>query len=380
MPLQFISTIMTVKSVPRFAVKSAGDFPGIHPRFRHERKTKYWCPHCNAALYIWKQRTLETIYKCPNNQCPAYLSAKGKLNPKEKILQKEKSSQFKLRYQYREYHFSTQQLQHCAPDASKVDIENIHFSPNVLGLVLAFHISYALAARKTALILRQVFKIKISYQTVLNYAQAAAVYCHQFNWTHKGNIDDENAGDETYIKIAGKNAYTFFFMASQSLKITAYHVANSRDTLPATVAMNEAIRTAKTHQNITFYTDGNPAYPAGIHFLNHKRDGEPPIKHFKILGLQNLDEHSAMFRHFKQLIERLNRTYKYHARSANGFKSNNGAISYTTLFVTHYNFLRPHMSLRYKVPIPLNELKYVDTIQEKWCRILHLCRQMKSDP
>jgi hypothetical protein len=51
-------------------------------------------------------------------------------------------------------------------------------------------------------------------------------------------------------------------------------------------------------------------------------------------------------------------------------KSNNGAVAYITLFVTHYNFLRPHMALGYQVPIPQPDLKRFDTIQEKWCRII----------
>jgi len=181
----------------------------IKKRFRRAQKARYWCPHCHWALYRWKHRTLETIYKCDNDQCPAYLQAKAKLNAAEKELQKQKPSQFKLRYQYREYHFTEQQLEHSKPSATTVDLEKIHHAPNIVGLVLAFHISFALPARKTALVLRQIFKIKISYQTVLNYAEAAAYYCHHYNMTYKGGIDDVSAGDETYIQIQGKHAYVF---------------------------------------------------------------------------------------------------------------------------------------------------------------------------
>lgn len=129
--------------------------------------------------------------------------------------------------------------------------------------------------------------------------------------------------------------------------------------------MTEAIRTAEPEQSLTFYTDGNPSYIAGLHFINSHRDPKDPIQHHKIIGLQNLDKESELYRHFKQIIERLNRTYRYHTRSANGFKSTNGAVSYATLFVTHYNFLRPHMALGYQVPIPRPELQFVKTIQEK---------------
>jgi len=346
----------------------------LNKRFRPSTTT-YWCPHCEHALYRWKEQSLCTIYKCHNNSCPAYLKNLGALNANEKKLQKEKPSQFKLRYQYREYHFDDK-LRHSQPEDDGVDLFCIHNSPNVLGLVLAFHVSFAIGARKTARILKEIFGIRISYQTVLNYASAAAWYCHRFNLVYKGDIDNESAGDETYIKIAGKHAYTFFFISAQSRKISAYHIDDSRDALPATIAMNEAVRTAKPDQKLALITDGNPSYPAGLHYLNSKRDAENQIEHRKVVGLQNLDEESELNRHFKQLIERLNRTYKHHVKAANGFKIKNGAICLTTLFVTYYNFLRPHMALDYNVPIPVKELAGPLKLQNKWCRIINMAAQI----
>ena len=59
-------------------------------------------------------------------------------------------------------------------------------------------------------------------------------------------------------------------------------------------------------------------------------------------------------------------------RPACGFATQNGAVALTTLFVTHYNFLRPHMALGYQVPVPLPELSSVTTLQGKWNKILEL--------
>jgi transposase InsO family protein len=63
---------------------------------------------------------------------------------------------------------------------------------------------------------------------------------------------------------------------------------------------------------------------------------------------------------------------KYHVKPAAGFNSNNGAVALTTLFVTHYNFLRPHMSLLGKPPVHLPELATASTIQGKWAKIISL--------
>jgi len=296
----------------------------------------------------------------------------GKLNEREKTLITKRSSQFKLSYQYREYHYQPHELTHTQPEPPTVDLARIHNAPDILGLILTFYVSFALSARKTALVLRSVFCIHLSYQTVLNYAAAAAFYCHSFNLTRKGSIDDISAGDEAYIKILGKHHYVFFFISSKNLKITAYHLAATRDTLPAIIAMKEAIRTADPNQILILVTDGNPSYPAGIHFLNAQRTENPPLQHHKVIGLQNLDNESEEFRPYKQLIERLNRTFKHHIKASHGFNSVNGALALITLFVTHYNFLRDHMSLDYQPPVTLPELEGIDTIQGKWAKILSL--------
>lgn len=344
----------------------------LNLRYQKERKTKYYCPYCQHALFTWKQRKEVTIYKCCNDHCHHRIRKMSKLNDAEKALIKKRSSQFKICYQYREYHYAPKELTHSSPEKPYVNLAKIHNSCDILGLILTFYVSFACSARKTALIMKSVFNVVISYQTVLNYAAAAAFYCHSVNLKYKGPINTICAGDEAYIKIMGKHHYVFFFISSENLKITAYHVANNRETLPAIIAMKETIRTAHPDQTIILVTDGNPSYPAGIHFLNAQKNNAPSLQHRKVIGLQNLDSESEAYRPFKQLIERLNRTFKHHLRPSHGFNSVNGAIALTTLFVTHYNFLRPHMSLKYKTPIELPELEDVSTIQGKWTKLLTL--------
>ena len=341
-------------------------------RFKRALKAKYYCPHCHGALFRWKVRLDVIMHKCSNDNCPHRLNALQKLNPKEQNIRPTKLSQFKLCYIYREYLFQAKDLLVPSPIKPTVDIRKIYNSPNVLGLILSFFISFAISARKTAFIMQTVFGVHVSHKTVLNYAEAAAYYCHQFNMRFKGPIDNTSAGDETYIKISGKNAFVFLFTSAKRHSITAYHVADNRETLPATITVNEAIRTADPDQKITLITDGNPAYISAVMFLNSKRDPDHQITLKQVIGLQNLDEISTEFRPFKQIIERLNGTFKYHVRSVRGFKASNGALVMTILIVTHYNFLRPHMSLDYKTPVEIPELKDISTIQGRWAKILSM--------
>ncbi|MCF7791462.1 MAG: transposase [Victivallales bacterium] len=76
---------------------------------------------------------------------------------------------------------------------------------------------------------------------------------------------------------------------------------------------------------------------------------------------------SKEYRRLKQIIERLNRTYKFHTRPGAGFKTFEGAVCLTVLFVAFYNFMRPHSTLKVRVPDPLKCLKGINYIHE--CRL-----------
>lgn len=341
----------------------------MHIRFR--KPPKYFCPYCFKALFTWKEREEVTIYKCHNQTCPHRQQKLGALNTKEKKLREERLSQFKINYQYRDYHFQPGELKVAEPEKPRVDLHRIHNDINIFALILTLHISYAITARKTAHMLKNIWDIAVSHQTVLNYVQTAAYYCHKFNLKYKGQIDDINAGDETYVKVKEVWHYVWLFICSVSKKIAAYHFSDNRGAKPAITTMVEAVRTATEHQKITLVTDGNPSYQAGLHFVNANND-QLKLTLKNVIGLQNLDKESEQYRPYKQMIERLNRTYKYHVQSQNGFGSINGAVAKLVLFVTHYNFLRPHKSLGYRTPVKLPELSGLDRIQNKWVKIIAL--------
>jgi transposase-like protein len=351
---------------------------------RHHRpiKTKYWCPCCSQALYLWKQSEIVTYYKCPNDTCTRYLAAKNKLNPKERKLQKEKSSQFKLRYQWREYHFDPKYLVPASPQTSDLGrIDRIHSSFNTLSLILALNISYGHSSRMTAHMLKHIFQITISHQTVLNYTYAAALLCHQFNLHYKGPIDSRVAADESYIRVLDQWNYTWFTIGTKSRAIHAYHISDARGTRDALITLNETIRTLPKNTIIELIGDGNPAYDSAVHAINdqaRKEKTTEPLKRRTVIGLKNEDEESTEYRQFKQIIERLNRTYKFHTRSRCGFKDFNGAVALTALFVTHYNFLRSHSSLRYRCPVHLKELDNIKTIQGRWNKILDIALDLAA--
>ena len=63
------------------------------------------------------------------------------------------------------------------------------------------------------------------------------------------------------------------------------------------------------------------------------------------------EENQISVRPFKQMIQRLNRTYKASYRPTNGFDNIDGANYDLALWVAYYNFLRPHKHAGYHVLI-----------------------------
>ncbi len=338
-------------------------------RIRKESKTGYWCPYCGRALYRWKTDDACTIFKCGNDTCSHYLTNLEKLNEHEKKLQKTgKCSQFKLRYQYREYHFTPAQLRTVQPNGSARSINNIHNPYHTVGLALAYSISYGLSSRMTRRILRDIHNIVISHQTVLNYQKDAAALAWNFMQKHKDlTSESQIIGDETYIRISDRWHYTWFVIGKKSRAIHAFNISNSRGVLPALATITMAMKNAP--KNIEFIADGNPSYDAAVLAFNAEND-EKSIKRLKVIGLTNDDDESTQYRPLKQLIERLNRTYKFHTRARCGFKNTNGAAVLTTLFVAYYNYLRPHTTLKFKPPIYISKLAGITTIQGKWLKML----------
>lgn len=174
-------------------------------RVRRESKAVYWCPHCGNALFKWRESKKSTIFKCQSYKCPHYLSNLNSLSPEAKTIRDEgKSSQFKLHYQYREYHIQPEDINSVRPEhPTAVDLKRIQNNYQVVSLVLAFTVNLSLSSRQTRDALKGFFGISISHQTVLNYANSAAAMLGPFvdQNSPKPANNSHCAVDETYIHV-----------------------------------------------------------------------------------------------------------------------------------------------------------------------------------
>jgi transposase-like protein len=342
---------------------------------KRKPKAKYLCPYCSSALFKWKQSKQCTTYKCPSYKCPHYLRNKMQLTKEERAMrsQQKYNPNFKLHYQYREYHLTPEDLKAVRPPfKTKVSLPNIHNSYHTLALVLTFTINLGLSSRVTRDALKGIFDISLSHQTIINYINSTAGYLSNFIDKNCPKPISVSAADETYIIVDNKWTYTWFIIDSHSRAICGYNLSQHRGMQPALALLyNTFGKPDDTVKHPDLVTDGNPSYDAAVMAYNDLiRTDDSKLTKRTVIGLENLDKESTEYRAFKQLVERLNRTYKYHTRPRAGFKTFDGAVALTTLFVAFYNFMRPHTARGRSTPVCLESLRTCQLMPEKWVTLI----------
>lgn len=336
---------------------------------------KLRCPHCGHTLDAKKERKHFILHKCVNPNCPYYLYNLKKVDKKD-LTQPFGKNKYKLHYLYREFtiDFFRMDLNSLPKHASSLKF-NKHNAP-VMSLCLTLHINLGLSLRKTAQALQELYNIRISHQQIANYCKTAAICIKPFVDRYPYEKGDIFIADETYIKIRGIKTYVWFIMSAASRSILGYQVSDTRSVGPCILAMRMAFRgISKLPENFKFIADGYSAYPlAAMEFLR-TFGNDFAFSITKVIGLTNEDAVSKEYRPFKQMVERLNRTYKASYRPTNGFDNLDGANYDLALWVAYYNFLRPHKHTNYQVLNPVDFLEKAENMPGKWQLLIYLGQQ-----
>jgi len=252
-------------------------------------------------------------------------------------------------------------------------------SAYIMGLCLTYRVNLKLSLRQTVQALKDIHNIEISHTMVNNYAKTAAVIIRPFVDSYDYNPSNEMAGDETYIKTNGVRAYVWLIMDKVSRSILGYQVSTSRDVGPCILTMRMAFDKFKDFKEfpgkaLKFIADGYSAYPLAAQQFKIEKDWDIFIT--QVIGLTNDDEVSKEFRPFKQIIERLNRTFKESYRITCGYGTDDGATHSVSLWVAYYNFLRPHEKNGGGEPLNKVELlEGADNMPGKWQLLIYLGQQ-----
>ena len=115
-------------------------------------------------------------------------------------------------------------------------------------------------------------------------------------------------------------------MDAAKRSIIGYRISQERDVGACILAMRMAFtHFKKIPENFHFIADGYSAYILAAQQFFREFGDDFKFNITQVIGLTNDDEVSKEFRPYKQMIERLNRTYKASYRPTNGFHNIDGA-------------------------------------------------------
>lgn len=329
------------------------------------------CPYCGHTLEHKKSRLHFNIHKCTNDSCSYYLS---NLKNLPKGLPSSEKFKFKLRYIYREFVMDFFKMDLYALPSWATSFNFRRNNSHIMGLVLTYHVNLGLSLRKTSHALKEVHGIDISHTMVANYAKTAAVLIKPFVDSFDYNPSGQLTADETYIKVKGLRGYVWLIADKVSRSILGYHVSDNRGVAPCILTMRIAMDKFKSWSSdqlnsIKFVADGYSAYLLAAQQFNLRGI---PLNITQVVGLTNDDAVSEEYRPFKQVIERLNRTFKSSYRVTCGYDNQDGADLGVALWVAYYNFLRPHKIYGWKRCLNHVEfLSNVDNMPGKWQLLIY---------
>ena len=315
------------------------------------------------------------IHKCTNTKCSYYLGNLKKVDKKH-LDEDYGKNKYKLHYIYREFtlDFFRMDLNPLPKHASSLKFSK--HNANIMSLCLTIHINLGLSLRKTSQALKDLYNLKISHQRVANYARTATIVIKPFVDHYDYNTGKVFTADETYIKVRGVKGYIWFIMDVVSRAIIGYQVSDNRGVDPCILAMRMAFRHLKElPEKFKFIADGYSAYPLAAQQFFREFSDKMKFHITQVIGLTNDDEVSKVFRPYKQMVERLNRTFKSSYRVRCGYDNFEGANYNVSLWVAYYNFLRPHQRNKYQVLNKVDMLQGADNMPGKWQLLIFLGQQ-----
>ena len=159
--------------------------------------------------------------------------------------------------------------------------------------------------------------------------------------------------------------------------IIGYRVSDTRGVGPCIMAMRMAFQNLKSlPENFRFIEDGYSAYPLAAQQFALREDDPLKFDITQVIGLTNDDPVTTEFRPFKQMVERLNRTFKASYRNTCGFKFLDSADDSVSLWAAYYNSLRPHSVFgKFHSLNSIEMLDNADLMQDKWLLLIFLAQK-----
>lgn len=284
------------------------------------------CPLCGKGTFIHHNYTNYINYRCNDKKCNQSL-----LVPKPTAISP---------------------ASNCTVEG-KLDFKGMRYPVHIILMALDLYYLSGSSTRRASQYIYRMFNIKVSHVTISSWTKKFAAYFKLKSEHLLRNINlsdsDEWHADETVVFINGKKHYLWLIIDSETRMVLSFHLSPFRDSDQAFALFNDAKKFGCPRSIVT---DRYAPYtvPAKTVFNN--------CNHIKVESFK--DDIS------NNLIESFNKSFKSWYKGLRGFNEFSSANALISMFVFHYNFLRPHYALNNLSPAEVAGVKYSTKAKNTW--------------
>ena len=209
-------------------------------------------------------------------------------------------------------------------------------------IVSALNFFYdGLSLRKTRKNIEQVFGVKVSQVTVLNWIKKYSELAKEYMLSQVPQLSGLWHEDETMLSCEGRSIWFWEMIDEDTRFMVASHLSNTRTFEDTVATFRQGLEQSKVRPR-TIFVDGSFVYSSAFNkvFYTMRKDTRPEF--VQRVGIRARDTNN--------IVERLHCTLKDRTRCMRGLKSFDSTKLLLEGWSVHYNCVRPHQSLGGKTP------------------------------
>lgn len=198
-----------------------------------------------------------------------------------------------------------------------------------------------LSVRKIQTQVERLYDVSVSQVTIWKWIKKYSDLVKAYVTTLKPQLSGMWHEDETMVKCEGRNVWFWEMIDEETRFIVASHLSGTRTFKDTVAIFKKGFEQSKVRPKAVF-VDGSYVYNRAFNkvFYTMRKDTRPKL--VQRVGVRT--------RETNNVVERLHGTLKDRTKPMRGLKAFESTKSILEGYTVHYNFVRPHQSLRGKTP------------------------------
>jgi len=289
------------------------------------------CPKCGSNMTIFKHLSDGYRLRCNRHNAKGYKKCTHKVN---------------VPFPGKTFKIASDSIEAIDINTLAVPFcwNKMKFSKQTVAIAAFLAITCAIPSPMTVLIMRQLFNIEISHDTITRWRHKITLNLHrnlgplQMPYSHHKRLFT----DETQFKFNGKKRWVWGGKESKFDSIQTFFISPRRCTEYARSTLNIAFENSPSLRKANVVTDGLRSYPCALEDLGYDTEN----KHIRYVGW----DWDPVKKINNNRLERQWSDFKTAARAFRGFKSELGLWCFVASRVYRHNYFMPNKRLDGKTP------------------------------